>query len=142
MSTSDEGYYDSFSPGLEEDKKEAPSPGTPTAAFPRDSYSGDALYELFYDPAEGPGSPSLDDDLCVSESPSGPALGAPLSMCSFHVGAEENLAPVPGPDLLSLNHILYSTSSPLDLPLRSRNWHLMAGWSKQLTWRPGLALFL
>ncbi|XP_019325058.2 APC membrane recruitment protein 3 [Panthera pardus] len=101
VSTSDEGYYDSFSPGLEEDKKEASSPGTPAAAFPRDSYSGDALYELFYDPSEGHVGPSLDDDLCVSESLSGPALGAPLSMCSFHVGAEENLAPTPGPDLLS-----------------------------------------
>ncbi|KAM4870315.1 APC membrane recruitment protein 3 [Urocitellus parryii] len=101
VSTSDEGYYDSFSPGLEEDKKEAPSPGTPAAAFPRDSYSGDALYELFYDPSEAPVGPSLDDDLCVSESLSGPALGTPLSMCSFHVGAEENLAPAPGPDLLS-----------------------------------------
>ncbi|ELW62180.1 APC membrane recruitment protein 3 [Tupaia chinensis] len=101
VSTSDEGYYDSFSPGLEEDKREAPSPGTPAAAFPRDSYSGDALYELFYDPSEGPVGPSLDDDLCVSESLSGPALGTPLSMCSFRVGAEENLAPAPGPDLLS-----------------------------------------
>ncbi|XP_012583276.1 PREDICTED: APC membrane recruitment protein 3 isoform X2 [Condylura cristata] len=101
VSTSDEGYYDSFSPGLEEDKKEAPSPGTTVAAFPRDSYSGDALYELFYDPSQGPVEPSLDDDLCVSESLSGPALGAQLSMCSFHVGAEENLAPAPGPDLLS-----------------------------------------
>lgn len=101
LSTSDEGYYDSFSPGLEEDKKEALSPGMPAATFPRDSYSGDALYELFYDPREGPIGPSLDDELCVSESLSGPALGAPLSMCSFHVGAEENLAPALGPDLLS-----------------------------------------
>ncbi|KAK2109267.1 APC membrane recruitment protein 3 [Saguinus oedipus] len=101
VSTSDEGYYDSFSPGLEEDKKEAESPGTPAATFPRDSYSGDALYELFHDPSEGPVVPSPDDDLCVSESLSGPALGTPLSMCSFRVGAEENLAPAPGPDLLS-----------------------------------------
>ncbi|CAO2607823.1 APC membrane recruitment protein 3 [Lemmus lemmus] len=101
VSTSDEGYYDSFSPGLEEEKKEAASPGTPAATFPRDSYSGDALYELFYDPSETPVGPILDDDLCVSESLSGPALGTPLSMCSFHVGAEENLAPAPGPDLLS-----------------------------------------
>ncbi|EHB06084.1 Protein FAM123C [Heterocephalus glaber] len=101
VSTSDEGYYDSFSPGLEEDKKELPSPSTPAAAFPRDSYSGDALYELFYDSSEGPVGLTLDDDLCVSESLSGPALGTPLSMCSFHVGAEENLAPAPGPDLLS-----------------------------------------
>ncbi|XP_012505375.1 PREDICTED: APC membrane recruitment protein 3 [Propithecus coquereli] len=101
VSTSDEGYYDSFSPGLEEDRKEATSPGTPAAPFPRDSYSGDALYELFHDPREGPVGPSPDDDLCVSESLSGPALGTPLSMCSFHVGAEENLAPAPAPDLLS-----------------------------------------
>ncbi|XP_012876132.1 PREDICTED: LOW QUALITY PROTEIN: APC membrane recruitment protein 3 [Dipodomys ordii] len=101
VSTSDEGYYDSFSPGLEEDKKETPSPGTPAVTFPRDSYSGDALYELFSDPSDGPVGPSLDDDLCVSESLSGPAVGTPLSMCSFHVGAEENLAPAPGPDLLS-----------------------------------------
>ncbi|XP_049743664.1 APC membrane recruitment protein 3 [Elephas maximus indicus] len=100
LSTSDEGYYDSFSPGLDEDKKEALSPGTPAATFPRDSYSGDALYELFYDPSEGPVGPSLNDDLCVSESLSGPALGTPLSICSFHVGAEENLALPPGPDLL------------------------------------------
>ncbi|XP_053772611.1 APC membrane recruitment protein 3 [Desmodus rotundus] len=101
VSTSDEGYYDAFSPSLE-DRQGAPSPGTPTASFPRESYSGDALYELFYDPSEGPVGPSLDDgDLCVSESLSGPALGAPLSMCSFHVGADENLAPGLGPDLLS-----------------------------------------
>ncbi|KAM5250337.1 APC membrane recruitment protein 3 [Hipposideros larvatus] len=101
VSTSDEGYYDAFSPGLEEDRKEALSPGIHAASFPRDSYSGDALYELFYDPGEGSIGRNLDDDLCVSESLSGPALGAPLSMCSFHVGAEENLAPAPGPDLLS-----------------------------------------
>lgn len=101
VSTSDEGYYDSFSPGLEEEKKEILSPGTPSAAFPRDSYSGDALYELFYDPSQGPADPSLDNDLCVSESLSGPLHGTPLSMCSFHMGAEENLAPAPGPDLLS-----------------------------------------
>ncbi|XP_036994651.2 APC membrane recruitment protein 3 [Artibeus jamaicensis] len=99
LSTSDEGYYDAFSPSLE-DRRGAPSPGTPTACFPRDSHSGDALYELFCDPSEGPVGPD-DGDLCLSESLSGPALGAPLSMCSFHVGADENLAPGPGPDLLS-----------------------------------------
>ncbi|KAF6083673.1 APC membrane recruitment protein 3 [Phyllostomus discolor] len=100
VSTSDEGYYDAFSPSLE-DRPGAPSPGTPSASFPRESYSGDALYELFCDPGEGPAGPGLDDgDLCVSESLSGPAPGAPLSMCSFHVGADENLAPGPGPDLL------------------------------------------
>lgn len=99
VSTSDEGYYDAFSSSLEEDRKEAMSPGTPAAAFPQESYSGDALYELFCDPSEGP--VGLDDDLCVSESLSEPALGMPLSICSFHMGAEEDLALGPSPDLLS-----------------------------------------
>lgn len=99
VSTSDEGYYDAFSSSLEEDRKEAMSPGTPAAAFPLESYSGDALYELFCDPSEGP--VGLDDDLCVSESLSEPALGMPLSICSFHMGAEEDLASGPSPDLLS-----------------------------------------
>ncbi|XP_016071249.1 PREDICTED: APC membrane recruitment protein 3 [Miniopterus natalensis] len=101
VSTSDEGYYDAFSPSLEEDRKEAVSPAPPAASFPRESYSGDALYELFYDPSEDPVGQSLDDELCVSESLSEPPLEAPLSICSFHMGAEENLASGPGPDLLS-----------------------------------------
>ncbi|KAK2082063.1 APC membrane recruitment protein 3 [Saguinus oedipus] len=102
VSTSDEGCYDSFLPGLEEDKKEAKSSHTLAATFPRDSYSADALYELFHDPSEGPVYPSPDVGLCMYESLSRPALGAPLSLCSFfRVGAKENLAPAPGPDLLS-----------------------------------------
>ncbi|KAM8784850.1 APC membrane recruitment protein 3 [Rhynchonycteris naso] len=101
VSTSDEGYYDGFSPSLEDDKKDALSPGASAAAFPRESYSGDALYELFYDPSKGPMGLGLDDDLCVSESLSGPAPEASRSMCSFHMGAEENLALGAGPNLLS-----------------------------------------
>ncbi|XP_045154262.1 APC membrane recruitment protein 3, partial [Echinops telfairi] len=104
VSTSDEGYYDSFSPGLEEDKKKAQSPGTPAPPFLQDSYSGDALYEFFCDPSEGPGSPGLNDDEDdspgVAESLSGLTMGTPLSMCSFHTGAEENLAPMPSPNVL------------------------------------------
>ncbi|XP_074157789.1 APC membrane recruitment protein 3 [Sminthopsis crassicaudata] len=107
-STSDEGYYDSFSPGLEEEGKEAQSPGVPGGRFPRDSYSGDALYELFYDPSETKISPILDDDLCVSESLSEQAVEIPLSIYSFHVGAEENLAPQPALDIISQS-FLHST---------------------------------
>ncbi|XP_072473124.1 APC membrane recruitment protein 3 [Notamacropus eugenii] len=107
-STSDEGYYDSFSPGLEDDGKEAQSPGAPSGRFPRDSYSGDALYELFYDPSETKISPILDDDLCVSESLSEQAVEIPLSIYSFHVGAEENLAPQPALDIISQS-FLHST---------------------------------
>lgn len=99
-STSDEGYYDSFSPGQEDELKEAQTPGVP-GRFPRDSYSGDALYELFYDPNEVKVNPILDDDLCASESVSEQAIEIPLSIYSFHVGAEENMASQPTLDIIS-----------------------------------------
>ncbi|KAM6357177.1 APC membrane recruitment protein 3 [Alca torda] len=99
-STSDEGYYDSFSPGQDDEMKEAQTPGVP-GRFPRDSYSGDALYELFYDPNEVKINPVLDDDLCTSESTSEQAIEIPLSIYSFHVGAEENMASQPVLDIIS-----------------------------------------
>ncbi|NWS93587.1 AMER3 protein, partial [Mionectes macconnelli] len=99
-STSDEGYYDSFSPGQEDELKEAQTPGAP-GRFPRDSYSGDALYELFYDPNEAKINPVLDDDLCTSETVSEQAIEIPLSIYSFHVGAEENMASQPTLDIIS-----------------------------------------
>ncbi|NXO91421.1 AMER3 protein, partial [Certhia brachydactyla] len=99
-STSDEGYYDSFSPGQEDELKEAQTPGV-RGRFPRDSYSGDALYELFYDPNEVKANPILDDDLCASESVSEQAIEIPLSIYSFHVGAEENMASQPTLDIIS-----------------------------------------
>ncbi|NXR99741.1 AMER3 protein, partial [Oxylabes madagascariensis] len=99
-STSDEGYYDSFSPGQDDELKEAQTPGVP-GRFPRDSYSGDALYELFYDPNEVKVNPILDDDLCASESVSEQAIEIPLSIYSFHVGAEENMTSQPTLDIIS-----------------------------------------
>ncbi|XP_070610133.1 APC membrane recruitment protein 3 [Erythrolamprus reginae] len=107
MSTSDEGYYDSFTPGHDDEIREVQSPGTPTQ-FPRDSYSGDALYELFYDPNEDQISPVLDDDLCFSESISEKAVEIPLSIYSFHVGSEENMASQPTIDIISQG-FLHST---------------------------------
>ncbi|NXF03506.1 AMER3 protein, partial [Smithornis capensis] len=99
-STSDEGYYDSFSPGQDDELKEAQTPGVP-GRFPRDSYSGDALYELFYDPNEVQINPVLEDDLCASETVSEQAIDIPLSIYSFHVGAEENMASQPTLDIIS-----------------------------------------
>ncbi|NWX52217.1 AMER3 protein, partial [Steatornis caripensis] len=99
-STSDEGYYDSFSPGQDDEMKEAQTPGVP-GRFPRDSYSGDALYELFYDPDEVKINPVLEDDLCASESISEQAIEIPLSIYSFRVGAEENMASQPALDIIS-----------------------------------------
>ncbi|KYO40427.1 APC membrane recruitment protein 3 [Alligator mississippiensis] len=106
-STSDEGYYDSFSPGQDDETKEAQTPGIP-GRFPRDSYSGDALYELFYDPNEAKINPILDDELCLSESVSEQAIEIPLSIYSFHVGAEENMASQPAVDFISQG-FLHST---------------------------------
>nr|XP_056706410.1 APC membrane recruitment protein 3 [Euleptes europaea] len=107
MSTSDEGYYDSFSPGQEDEIREDQSPAAPRR-FPRDSYSGDALYELFYDPNEAQISPIPDDDLCMSESISEKAIEIPLSIYSFHVGSEENMASQPAVDIISQG-FLHST---------------------------------
>lgn len=107
MSTSDEGYYDSFSPGQDDELREDQSPGVP-GRFPRDSYSGDALYELFCDPNEAEINPVLDDDLCMSESISEKATDIPLSIYSFHVGSEEKMASQPAVDIISQG-FLHST---------------------------------
>ncbi|XP_062957545.1 APC membrane recruitment protein 2 isoform X1 [Cynocephalus volans] len=47
---SDEGYWDSTTPGPEEDS----TGGGKKAGIPRDSYSGDALYDLYADPDGSP----------------------------------------------------------------------------------------
>uniref|UniRef100_A0A8C5M8B2 APC membrane recruitment protein 3 n=1 Tax=Leptobrachium leishanense TaxID=445787 RepID=A0A8C5M8B2_9ANUR len=91
VSTSDEGYYDSFSPGTDDDKKYM---GT-TRPLPRDSYSGDALYELFCDSEDNKPSPVQD---CVKSSRSDHSEH-PASVYSFFVGSEENMASQPDNDL-------------------------------------------
>ncbi|XP_072330809.1 uncharacterized protein amer3 [Scyliorhinus torazame] len=96
-STSDEGYYDSFSPGQEEDENKCSQSPCASRQFPRDSYSGDALYELFYDPEEPRMSPILDEEVSTSQN-SLAQPQTPLSMYSFYVGAEENMAPSPTVD--------------------------------------------
>ncbi|MEE6514015.1 hypothetical protein FKM82_021935 [Ascaphus truei] len=91
ISTSDEGYYDSYFPGLEDEKKtESP------LSFPRESYSGDALFELFCDDNETKLNPVPDDELSVSQH----NADIPMSMYSFCVGAEENMASQPTDDLV------------------------------------------
>ncbi|KAM7065028.1 APC membrane recruitment protein 2 [Acridotheres tristis] len=47
---SDEGYWDSSTPGPEEDS----STSIQKETLPRDSYSGDALYDLYAEPDENP----------------------------------------------------------------------------------------
>ncbi|XP_063297030.1 APC membrane recruitment protein 3 [Pelobates fuscus] len=100
VSTSDEGYYDSFSPGTDDDKNVVDTP----RSLPRDSYSGDALYELFHESEETKLSPGTD---CVVSSLSN-HTDNPTSVYSFFVGSEENMASQPDKDLVG-DSILQST---------------------------------
>ncbi|KAM9440053.1 uncharacterized protein amer3 isoform 1-T3 [Clarias gariepinus] len=98
-STSDEGYCDCNS--AEDHTGQSLTPVL-SRKFPRDTYSGDALYELFYDPSEAEMTPIFDDDIDLPSSIIGqPSPDLPLSMYSFHIGSEENLAPPLSVDLIS-----------------------------------------
>nr|XP_001341839.4 APC membrane recruitment protein 3 [Danio rerio] len=90
--TSDEGYCDYVSPGYEDHSKSSFSP-VHSSKIPRDTYSGDALYELFCDPSDAEITPICDDEIDLTDSIVGQCSDLPLSMYSFRVGAEENLAP-------------------------------------------------
>uniref|UniRef100_A0A671E2U3 APC membrane recruitment protein 2 n=1 Tax=Rhinolophus ferrumequinum TaxID=59479 RepID=A0A671E2U3_RHIFE len=60
---SDEGYWDSTTPGPEEDSMSSGK----KASIPRDSYSGDALYDLYTDPDASPAVPPANEETsCVS----------------------------------------------------------------------------
>nr|XP_011753958.1 APC membrane recruitment protein 2 isoform X2 [Macaca nemestrina] len=63
---SDEGYWDSTTPGPEEDSASSGK----KAGIPRDSYSGDALYDLYADPdgspATLPGGKDNEETSCLS----------------------------------------------------------------------------
>ncbi|NWX95768.1 AMER2 protein, partial [Nothoprocta ornata] len=62
---SDEGYWDSTTPGPEEDSTTSIQKET----IPRDSYSGDALYDLYAEPEENPpGGPSDEEVTSVPRS--------------------------------------------------------------------------
>lgn len=98
-STSDEGYCDCIS--TEDHTGQSLTPVF-SRKFPRDTYSGDALYELFYDPSEAEMTPIFDDELDLPSNIIGlPSPDLPLSMYSFHIGSEENLAPPQSVDLIS-----------------------------------------
>ncbi|TRY93696.1 hypothetical protein DNTS_029402 [Danionella cerebrum] len=94
--TSDEGYCDNVSPGFEENSRGSLTPDH-SRKIPRDTYSGDALYELFSD-AEI--APIYCNEVDLTNSIIGKGSDLPLSMYSFNVGAEENLAPNFSQDIL------------------------------------------
>ncbi|XP_074939934.1 APC membrane recruitment protein 2 [Phalacrocorax aristotelis] len=62
---SDEGYWDSTTPGPEEDG----STSIQKETIPRDSYSGDALYDLYAEPDENPPAGPMEEEVtCVPRS--------------------------------------------------------------------------
>lgn len=73
--TSDEGYYDSTTPGPEDGQDKAD--GLRAEKLPRDSYSGDALYELFA-PDESLISPHYESKSKLAGSKPGEYLSQPV----------------------------------------------------------------
>uniref|UniRef100_A0A8C1ZUG3 Si:dkey-231j24.3 n=1 Tax=Cyprinus carpio TaxID=7962 RepID=A0A8C1ZUG3_CYPCA len=90
--TSDEGYCDYVSPGFEDHSRISLTP-VHSNNIPRDTYSRDVLYELFCDPSEAEMTSIFNNEINLTDSIVGQCSDLPLSMYSFHDGAEENLAP-------------------------------------------------
>nr|XP_025033813.1 APC membrane recruitment protein 1 [Pelodiscus sinensis] len=85
---SDEGYYDSTTPGPEDELGEIKKD-----RLPRDSYSGDALYE-FYEPDDTLMSPSLGDESLFESKASHPEIFS--CFLDFVVPAKKNLIQMMG----------------------------------------------
>ncbi|XP_060719668.1 APC membrane recruitment protein 1 [Tachysurus vachellii] len=85
--TSDEGYYDSTTPGADEDARECPQ----QERLSRDSYSGDALYELFEpdDRLLSPPLPSKDSRALLGGNNSKGDLLYALTSAGLESGAME-----------------------------------------------------
>ncbi|XP_059832950.1 APC membrane recruitment protein 1 [Hypanus sabinus] len=89
---SDEGYYDSTTPGHEEEGADSISESK-NGRLPRDSYSGDALYELFEQNDSLINSPPSDEQSFETKPPS---LGASLtSILSFSLPVDTNITCIP-----------------------------------------------
>ncbi|NXS61953.1 AMER2 protein, partial [Brachypteracias leptosomus] len=74
---SDEGYWDSTTPGPEEDC----STSIQKETIPRDSYSGDALYDLYAEPDENPSVGPADEE--VTSVPRSKPVSPITTMCSL-----------------------------------------------------------
>ncbi|NWU66029.1 AMER2 protein, partial [Pterocles burchelli] len=74
---SDEGYWDSTTPGPEEDGTTSIQKET----LPRDSYSGDALYDLYAEPDENPPAGPTDEE--VTRIPRSKPVSPITTTCSL-----------------------------------------------------------
>ncbi|KAM9440781.1 APC membrane recruitment protein 1 [Clarias gariepinus] len=123
---SDEGYYDSTTPGADEDTRERPQ----QERLPRDSYSGDALYELFEpdDRLLSPPLPSKDSGGLMGGNKGKGDLLYPLTSDAMETEEErlskiqhallccelQNLRNPSKDQLLYCSERIYSDSTPLE----------------------------
>ncbi|MEE6472652.1 hypothetical protein FKM82_009678 [Ascaphus truei] len=80
---SDEGYWDSTTPGLEEE----PVKNVGKQALPRDSYSGDALYDLYTEPDENVAGAHAEEEISclpLSKPLSPVTTTCPVKTASFN----------------------------------------------------------
>ncbi|XP_067852777.1 APC membrane recruitment protein 1 [Heptranchias perlo] len=90
---SDEGYYDSTTPGHDEEGGDSISQSKKDR-LPRDSYSGDALYELFVEHDDSLMNSPPSDELSLETKP--PSLGTLFtSILNFSVPGDVNVAYIP-----------------------------------------------
>uniref|UniRef100_A0A3Q3LSS8 APC membrane recruitment protein 1 n=1 Tax=Mastacembelus armatus TaxID=205130 RepID=A0A3Q3LSS8_9TELE len=104
---SDEGYYDSTTPGQDEGQEKIDR--LRTDRLPRDSYSGDALYELFA-PDESLISPHYENKSKLPSSKECEYLSGPVHVTDSAFVPEMNRLQI-SPELYKVNDFLEMTST-------------------------------
>ncbi|KAF1418281.1 APC membrane recruitment protein 2, partial [Spheniscus humboldti] len=113
---SDEGYWDSTTPGPEEDG----STSIQKETIPRDSYSGDALYDLYTEPDENPPAGPTDEEVtcvprskpvspitttCSLKTPSSTVKDSKIPISIKHLSSHP--ASLHGPDASNSHHVAH-----------------------------------
>ncbi|XP_069748431.1 APC membrane recruitment protein 2 [Narcine bancroftii] len=90
---SDEGYWDSTTPGHEDESGQTLAT---RASIPRDSYSGDALYDLITDPEESLTSIVSDEEMCSVSEPKTQSPQADISVSNITtISKDKNVSAIP-----------------------------------------------
>uniref|UniRef100_A0A8C8SS11 APC membrane recruitment protein 2 n=1 Tax=Pelusios castaneus TaxID=367368 RepID=A0A8C8SS11_9SAUR len=118
---SDEGYWDSTTPGPEEDSVQKET-------ITRDSYSGDALYDLYADTDENtPGVPSDEEVTCVSHSKPVSPITTACSLKTLAGSVKDSKIPISikhltslptshGTDASNIHHIAHHHPTKSEIP--------------------------
>ncbi|XP_064573213.1 APC membrane recruitment protein 2 [Zonotrichia leucophrys gambelii] len=114
---SDEGYWDSTTPGPEEDS----STSIQKETLPRDSYSGDALYDLYAEPDENPpAGPTHEEAPSVPRSKPVSPITTVSSLKTPSSAAKDSKIPI------SIKHLSSSQSHPASHGADASNSHHVA----------------